>query len=41
MTRIDQCKSVFQAATHDAFTYQAVSLNQVLFVSDSAEQSRA
>ncbi|WLE95480.1 MAG: hypothetical protein QTN59_12390 [Candidatus Electrothrix communis] len=41
MIQIDQCKNAFQAAAHDAFAYEAASLNQVLFVTDSAEQSRA
>jgi hypothetical protein len=41
MIQIDQCKNVFRAAAHDAFAYEAVSLHQVLFVTDSAGQSRA
>jgi hypothetical protein len=36
MIQVDQLENVFRAATHDAFAYQAVSLHQVLFLTDGA-----
>ncbi|MCI5223031.1 MAG: hypothetical protein D3924_10240 [Candidatus Electrothrix sp. AR4] len=42
MTQIDQFESVFRAAAHDAFEYEAVAFHRVLFVTDgNAEQSKA
>ncbi|MCI5147171.1 MAG: hypothetical protein D3923_16995 [Candidatus Electrothrix sp. AR3] len=42
MTQIDQFESIFRAAAHDAFEYNAIALNQVLFVTDgTAEQGQA
>ncbi len=41
MTQIDQFESIFRAAAHDAFEYNAIALNKVLFVTDgTAEQSQ-
>ncbi|XOF32309.1 MAG: hypothetical protein ACL93V_09670 [Candidatus Electrothrix sp. YB6] len=42
MTQIDQFESVFRAAAHDAFEYEAVAFPRVLFVTDAdAARSQA
>jgi len=42
MTQIDQFESVFRAAAHDAFEYEAVAFPRVLFVTDAdADRSEA